>query len=372
MIKPSEFISFLENKGIRSYSGVPCSYFKEVIRCLEDGGKNYYMAPNEGSALAFASGACLGGEGAAVMIQNSGLGNLINPLTSLCMIYKIPVLLFISGRAYGIPDEPQHEIMGAKMNALLSSLEVPHGDLPQDANWEKSLEQGIETMREKKSPVVFFVRQKTFDKFQKLQTPAANPFSMKRADAIKIFSEYIKPDDLVFATTGMISRELFAFADRPGNFYMQGSMGHIGAVALGAATVKPNRRVIVLDGDGAFLMHMGTASMIGHYAPENLVHVVLDNESYETTGDQNTTAVSSDFSAIAKACGYAAAAEVKNEADFRKKFPELLKAKGPSFLRVKINRLETKDVPRITTQYNSAQIAENFKAQAAGSLAAKT
>ncbi len=369
MIKAGDFVQFLKEQGIEFYTGVPCSFFKDVINCLEQTSGNYTIAPNEGSALSLASGAVMGGQGAAVMIQNSGLGNLINPLTSLCMIYKIPVLLFVSGRAYGVADEPQHEIMGAKMTALLDSIGVPHCDLPSDSSWQESLKKGIETMKRNKSPFVVLVRKDTFEKFKR-QPSAPSAYPMKRVEAVKIISEYFQPEDLAFATTGMISRELFALADRPGNFYMQGSMGHIGAVAMGAAMTRPDRKVFVLDGDGAFLMHMGNTSMIGHYKPANLFHIVLDNEAYETTGDQDTTAKSCDFEAVARACGYTSCASAASEADFREKLQELSKKAGPTFLRVKINRLETHDIPRISTRYSSAQITENFT-KAACNLAAK-
>jgi len=319
------------------------------------------IAPNEGSALAMASGSYLAGKPAVVMIQNSGLGNMINPLTSLNAIYQIPVLLFVSGRAYGIPDEPQHEIMGQKMAPLLKTLEIPFWELPQeDGAASDLLEQGIARMKEQKKPVAFLVRKGTFSAYTEKKS-ASSPFPMKRIEALTIIREIISDEDLIFASTGKPSREFFTVGDRPGNFYMQGSMGHIGALALGTALAKPERRIVILDGDGAFLMHMGIISSIGHYRPKNLIHLVLDNESYETTGDQDTTASTADFCAIAKACGYGDAFQVTDSVGLRQGLSRILKQNGPVLLRIKINREETKGIPRITTRYQSPQITEQFR-----------
>ena len=362
MISPKQFTSSLIRQGFDFFTGVPCSYFKDVIEQLKEEPKaNYTIAANEGSALALANGAYLGGKGAVVMIQNSGLGNLLNPLTSLSIIYKIPVLLFVSGRAYGIPDEPQHEIMGKTMGSLLDSLNVEHWDLPQDwSEAESTLSQAIAKANETQSPHVFFVKKGTF---KSLEVPevSQNTYSMKRIDALKIIGENLSEEAAVFATTGKISREFFSLADRVGNFYMQGSMGHIGAVALGAALAQPERRVVVLDGDGAFMMHMGTTSTIGYYKPKKFIHLVIDNESYETTGDQDTTSTTTDFESIAKSCGYKKSFLIKNADELQKELPSLLAQEGPVLARIKVNRIPTEAIPRITTKYRSPQIAEGFK-----------
>lgn len=360
MISTQHFVDYLKKKNFRFFTGVPCSFFKDVIRYIEDQNDcHYIIAPNEGAALATASGAILAGRPSVVMIQNSGLGNLINPLTSLNLIYEIPAMLFISGRAYGISDEPQHQIMGKKMEDLLKALDISFWTLPEnEASCFQVIEEGIHELAEKKRPVVFLVRKNTFSPY-KVDTVLSS-LPMKRIEAISCISELIKADDLVFSTTGMPSRELFTVFDRPGNFYMQGSMGHIGAVALGTALAHPDRRVIVLDGDGAFLMHMGNVSMIGHYQPHNFYHFVLDNESYETTGNQPTTSRSTNFETVAKACGYHFTAQVQNKDELNKIFEEVFSKKGPCLIRVKINCDQTHEIPRITTKYQAPQIAQSF------------
>lgn len=363
MISPGWMLDYFKKRGLRHYTGVPCSYFQSMIETVEeDSSSEYFAAPNEGAALAFASGLVLAGKPAAVMIQNSGLGNLINPLTSLSMIYNIPVLIFISGRAYGIPDEPQHEIMGQTMKPILDVLKVPQWDFPQEAkNAEKILNLAMEKMKAEKKPVALIVKQGTFAPKEKPFAKTAEKNDLRRRTALSIFNEFVGERDLVFSTTGKSSRELFESHDRKGNFYMQGSMGHVGSLALGAALSQQDKKVWVLDGDGACLMHMGALSMIGHYRPKNFFHILIDNGAYETTGNQDTTATSTDFAKIALACGYAKIYDTQCEKTFRSALEEIQKQKGPAFVRVKVSRLEGKMPLRITQKYRAYDITENFK-----------
>jgi len=304
MIPAEAFVRSLTSRGITSFTGVPCSFFRAVIQQVAaDPALRYVVVPNEGAALAVASGAYLAGRGAAVLIQNSGLGNLINPLTSLCMVYRLPALLFVSGRAYRVPDEPQHVVMGRAMRPMLDAIGVRSADLPMDAaSCDVAVQEAMDWMAREKLPWVFFVRKGTFE-------PGAAPppgpvtYALKRIEAIRVLAETLRGHEYVIATTGKPSRELFSVCDRDRNFYMQGSMGHAAALALGISLHQPRRKVVVLDGDGALLMHLGIASSIGHHRPRNLYHVVLDNESYESTGDQDTTSPTTDLCAVAKACG---------------------------------------------------------------------
>ena len=367
MISAKQFIASLNRLGIRFFSGVPCSYFSPLIEFLTSTkGNQYCIAPNEGAALALASGAYLGGKKSCVLVQNSGLGNLINPLTSLNQIYNLPVMILISGRAYGIPDEPQHEVMGRCMADILKAIEIPFWDLPQKSDTYASfLSKALKTMEATQKPVVLFIKKGTFapSPTQGVQTNrlTKDSYPMMRSEAIRIITETLTDEDLVFATTGKPSRELFAIRDRPGNFYMQGSMGHIGSLALGTALSVPSRRVVVLDGDGAFLMHLGTLSTIGHYHPPNFFHLLLDNESYETTGNQDTTSATTDFSRIALSTGYKSAYDFSDPKIFQKELARVLKKQGPILVRIKINRRSTSDIPRITTKYQAPDITFGFR-----------
>ena len=143
-------------------------------------------------------------------------------------------------------------------------------------------------------------------------------------------------------------------------------MGHAAAIGLGVSLNQSGKKVVILDGDGAVLMHLGVLSSIGHYRPSHLYHVILDNESYETTGDQDTTSPTTDFCAVAKACGYRVAEEAATEGEVRAALGRLLKGEGPALLRIRINRLPTPDIPRVTTKYTSEQIAEMFHGSLTG------
>ncbi len=361
MIEPKAFINALKNRHYSFFTGVPCSFFQSAINCvIDDPLLNYHIVPNEGSALALAAGSTLSGKPSVVMLQNSGLGNLINPLTSLNMIYDIPVLIFISGRAYGVSDEPQHEVIGKSMGALFDSIGVYHRDVPDRIEkFEMALKEATEWMNNKKQPFVFFVKKGTVGSFKSTRK-ARSSYALRRSDAIRIISDELNQDDYVVATTGKPSRELFALKDRAQNFYMQGSMGHAPAIGLGIALNQTKKRVIILDGDGALLMHMGILSTIGHYRPKNVVHIVLDNEAYETTGNQDTTSSTTDFAAVAKSCGYSTVTTVVTKEMLKKSLRSCGKGIGPHFIRIKINRIPTEKIPRITTKYTSSQITKNF------------
>lgn len=367
MISPRNFIDALKKRKFYSFTGVPCSFFQAAINfVIEDPELRYTIVPNEGSALALASGACLAGRRTALMIQNSGFGNLVNPLTSLNMIYRLPVLVFMSGRAYGVDDEPQHEVIGKTMGAVLDALGVPHADLPnEELSYQKALDGALRKMERDKTPFFFFVRKGALEKYSAKKNGRAR-YPLKRIEAIQILTKSLTGDEYVIATTGKPSRELFSVCDRPRNFYMQGSMGHAASLGLGVALQNPRKKVIVLDGDGALLMHLGVLSTIGHYHPKNFYHVILDNESYETTGDQDTTSATTDLKKVALACGYRSAEEVVRRADLESRFKRLLKKDGPALLRVKINRVPTPKIPRISSRHSSQQIAKNFMSEITG------
>ncbi len=361
MVEPAAFVHLLKQHGFKNFTGVPCSFFQSAINCvIADSDLKYTIVPNEGSALALAAGHELAGGSCAVMIQNSGFGNLINPLTSLNMIYDIPILIFISGRAYGVPDEPQHEVIGRTMANILHTLGITFEDLPSEKNGiDAAFTRAQKCMKTKRQPFVFFVRKDTIGSFESL--PAQSSYPMKRIEAIKVIAAALNGDDCVIATTGMTSRELFAVSDRPHFFYMQGSMGHAPAIAMGVAQARPHQPVWILDGDGALLMHLGILSTIGHYGLNNLFHIVLDNEAYETTGNQDTTSVTTDFLAMARAAGYQAVFSAINESELRECLRNIRLNNGPAMLRVKINRDSAEKVPRITTRYTAPQISENFR-----------
>ncbi|MEW6607314.1 MAG: thiamine pyrophosphate-dependent enzyme [bacterium] len=181
---------------------------------------------------------------------------------------------------------------------------------------------------------------------------------MKRDEAIKIIMDNLNEEDFALFTTGMISREAFAIKDRKTNFYMMGSMGLLSAVGLGISLCSPLKKVIVVEGDGSVLMSLGNLPMIGVCSPANFIHLVLDNESYESTGNQPTITKEIDLSKSVQTFGYKNISKVDNIQDFTQKFKEFLKAEGPNFILVKVESSRLKGVPRIS--FSPEELTERF------------
>lgn len=361
MIPAPLFGASLRDRGYRVAAGVPCSYFGGAYNWfLDEPGMTYVGTANEGSALAVAAGAALAGRKAVIMIQNSGLGNLINPLTSLILPCEVPVLMFISGRGFPDPsaDEPQHRIMGITMQTLLADLGVRHRLMPDDAAaFASALAEYDDWTQSARRPAAFIVGKGTIGQYPRRGQHVRPCPSLSRQDAVRLVTAWQRPDDIVVAATGYIARELFRAGDRPGNFYMQGSMGHAGAIGLGLALGGTQRRVIVLDGDGAVLMHMGTLSTIGFYAPANLVHIVLDNEAYESTGGQPATSSTTDLADVARACGYRWAVRCKDVDGLAQALGHSDRP-GPGLIHAKIAHAEDPAPPRVTERHSPAENAD--------------
>lgn len=356
----------LAGHGFRFFTGVPCSYLKHLInQVLADPKARYVPAANEGTALGIAAGAAEAGQRPVVMIQNSGFGNLINPLTSLSLIYRIPTLLMISMRAFQFPDgeldEPQHRIVGSKLTGMLDQLDVPYAVMPDDPAALTDVLANAATVVDQGGVFALLVVRNAIKGPSKAPEPAAAAYPLSRVEAIRMVAEHLGEDDAVVATTGMVGRELFGVADRPGNFYMQGSMGHALPIGLGVALAgRPDRRVVVLDGDGSAIMHLGTMSTVGAFAPPNLLHVVLDNEAYATTGNQITTSTTTRLDGVAEACGYRWSAFCRDAAEFSAALERAGQGGGPGCIVVKINHETMEKTPRVTTRYEPDETAAIF------------
>jgi phosphonopyruvate decarboxylase len=332
---PTEFLDALAGAGVRFLSGVPCSYFAGPLRLIDDHpALTYTPAANEGGALALAVGAQLAGTPSAVLVQNSGFGNLINPLTSLAMPYRVPVLVVMSMRGWphATAGEPQHQIMGRVVHDWLRTLDVPFWEFTADGPaFADLLTQAGRGLAEGR-PVFILVGKDAIESSQRSAEPASRA-GITGEDLVQEIRTQAPDGDPILATTGYLSRALFQAGDRPAQFYMQGSMGHVTGVALGIALQNPQRTVVVLDGDGAALMHLGAFAVVGGAQPSNLVHVVFDNGGYESTGGQPAPA-RVDFSAVARACGYRTALTVADEADLSAGVKQALAAPGPVLLTV--------------------------------------
>ncbi|MEC3916073.1 phosphonopyruvate decarboxylase [Nocardia sp. CDC160] len=362
MISAAEFCAELDRRGFTVASGVPCSYFGGPIALLGGRPGRYLPAPNEGAALAIAAGAALAGGRPYLMLQNSGLGNLINPLTSLTMTYRIPVLAFVSLRGWPDPahDEPQHEVMGTATHALLDTLRIHHGTMRSDADPTefRALLDAAHTELAAGRPAFILVEKGAVGSVP--VPPALGREALNSAEVMRLAARAAGETGLIVASTGYTARELFAVADRPGNFYMQGSMGHALAIGLGLAHTDPGRPIIVIDGDGSALMHLGTFSVVGHHAPANLIHLVLDNGMHESTGGQPSTSGTTDFAAVATAVGYRTAVNCHTAGDLELFLRMAPSSPGPHLAAIPTGRRAGQAPPRATSSAAPHILAARF------------
>ena len=318
MIEARRFIEAARDHGFTLYSGVPCSFLKPFINYVIDSDELRYVgAANEGQAVAIAAGAELGGLGSVAMFQNSGLGNAVSPLTSLTHPFNVPVLLIptLRGDPDGAADEPQHELVGKITTDLLEMMQIPWAYFPSnEADIGPALAQAVAHMETNSRPYALVMRKGSVAPTDlKTEPESVSPVSHpapplvptgKRQDMLRAIQAASLPDDVIVATTGYTGRELYACEDRPNQIYVVGSMGCASSLGLGLAIACPERRIIVIDGDGAALMHLGALCTIGHERPTNMLHILLDNGLHESTGGQAMVSHSIDFCAIAAASGY--------------------------------------------------------------------
>jgi phosphonopyruvate decarboxylase len=339
MIDAPSLCARFRESGRTFFTGVPCSYFAALVEAIErDQRSRYVPAAHEGAALSLAAGAVLGGERPVVMLQNSGLGNLVNPAASLVSPYRLPVLTLISHRGDpGAPaDEPQHDVMGRTTEALLGLLGIPTRRLPDEEHRLSELLSWADTLAEGGRCAAVLIGR------HQLSPPAAPSSGSRNGSSrptttqiVESLRDSVSEGDVVLSTTGYISRRLHAVGDRSRNFYMQGSMGHLITLAMGLASARPERRVIAVDGDGASIMHMGSMSTVGHLRLSNLLHVIIDNESYESTGGQRSTSSTTRLDRVALACGYARADLCTDLSSFQAVLRERLATPGPAAIVVK-------------------------------------
>jgi phosphonopyruvate decarboxylase len=287
MLDTSKMMACLLDLNYKVFTGVPCSYLKDIINYAINE-ELYYPSSNEGDAVALAVGMHFGKTKAVILMQNSGLTNAMSPLTSLNPIFKIPVLIFMGNRG-GDRDEVQHSMLGGITEKLLENIKIKCEHLSSDMaialNQIKNANQYIEQTGES---FCFLISKDLFEKIEVLPAKQQKITGLKRYKILEILNDNRDKDTIIVTTTGFTSRELFTIEDNPNNMYTVGSMGCASTVALGIALSNKSKKVVVVDGDGAFMMRLSALSMLGDYKPNNLLHVVLDNGSYESTGKQPT------------------------------------------------------------------------------------
>ncbi|MDD4548895.1 MAG: phosphonopyruvate decarboxylase [Syntrophomonadaceae bacterium] len=355
MIKAQDFVNSALKRGYNFWTGVPCSFIKPLINyVLQDPNLDYIGATSEGEAVGIAAGAYLAGRKTVVMCQNSGLGNTVNPLTSLNFPFRIPTMLIVTHRgALGLNDEPQHELMGQITGELLDVLRIPWEPFPQTISQiEAALQRADDYMCSNGLPYAFVMSKGSVEAYSLTgelspnqyiggDSPAGNfaclpDQRISRFSIIKAIKDNISGNETIVATTGKIGRELFSLGHRNNQIYMVGSMGCAAGIGLGICQATTQRKVVVLDGDGAVLMKMGTLATIGHYQPKGLVHIVLDNEVHESTGGQATVSSTTDLAGVASACGYKNVWRVDKIDTLNKIVKESINTEGPSFIHVKV------------------------------------
>jgi len=344
----ADFIRSLRAASFSPFMGVPCSVFSTLIHHLAAAAETeHYICTSEGEAMGLAAGFALSGRLPVVYMQNDGFGNIVNPLSSLQLLYRLPALLLISWRGEpGQKDAPQHRVMGGALRGLLEQFAVPHLVLEKgNAALCQALTQAQEHCRTAATPFAFIITKNFFAPEQKTASPIDEKFAPRLA-YINLLAEMADPRDILLGATGFSGRELQQYTDHRGRFYMMGSMGCLPALGLGLANQHPKRTVFVLDGDGALLMKMGSLATVGHYQPKNFVHVLFDNQAYESTGGQPSTAAGIDFCAVARACGYPAQERVTTTAQFQKLLSTLAHAAKPLFVHVRIRKGTPAGLPR--------------------------
>jgi len=362
MIEVKEFYNELLNNDISFFTGVPDSLLKYFCAYIKDNvsSEKNIISANEGNAIGLASGYYLGTRKIGlVYMQNSGLGNAVNPLASLTdkLVYSIPMLLVIGWR--GEPnkkDEPQHKKQGLITTQTLEMLGIKYEILDKDTNNDEmklKLKKAYSYIKENNEPYALVIKKDTFDEY-KLKNNTIFDFEMTREEAIKIVLSKMRENSVTVSTTGMASRELFELREKykenhNRDFLTVGSMGHASQIALGIALSNKDKDIYCIDGDGALLMHLGGLAIIGNAEPKNLRHILINNGAHDSVGGQETVGLKIGALAIAKACGYKECYSCITKVDLLKLLEKITNVEGPIFLEIKVKKGARKDLGRPTT-----------------------
>ena len=373
MIDARTFVEAARARGFGWYAGVPCSYLTPFINyVLQDSSLRYVSMANEGDAVAFIAGVALGGTAdgshgrGIAMMQNSGLGNAVSPLTSLTWTFRLQQLLIVTWRGQpGVADEPQHALMGPITPALLETMEIPWELFPTEREAvDAALDRATAYMDAAGRPYAFLMqkgsvaphalggegaaadRRRARAASTVKHGSASSAGRPSRTEALReLVARTAGHSTAVLASTGFCGRELYALDDRPNHLYMVGSMGCVLPLALGLALARPDLGVVALDGDGAALMRMGAFATVGAYGPPNLQHLLLDNGVHDSTGGQATVSPGVSFGEIACACGYASALETDNVGEIAA-WLDAPRLTGARFARLLIRPGSPADLPR--------------------------
>lgn len=359
MIDVKNFYNKLKKSGIDFFAGVPDSLLKNICAYITANTtleKNIITA-NEGAAVALATGYHLAtNKIPLIYMQNSGIGNAVNPLMSLAdkEVYSIPMILLIGWRGEpGVKDEPQHIKQGRISQTLLDSMEIPYQILDENSDYSRIIDEAVKTADHISAPVAILVRKGTFGSFS-LNQEKSEEHLFNREEALERILPFIPNDSVIVATTGMLSRELFELREKKRqshhtDFLTVGCMGHTSQIALGIALAKTEKQVYCFDGDGSAIMHLGSYAIVGSLAPMNLKLIVFNNGAHDSVGGQPTVGRSINFPGITEAIGLKSYGTVQNLNEITNTLPQLVKDKHAAFLEIKIRKGARKDLGRPTT-----------------------
>ena len=360
MIRPQYFYDTLKSYGIDFYTGVPDSLLKSLCAYLTQNSESTknIIAANEGGAIGLAAGHYLATkEIPVVYMQNSGIGNAVNPLLSLADedVYRIPILLIVGWRGEpNIHDEPQHVKQGKITIPLFDTMGIKNEILAteeQDINAQ--IKRAVDYMQEKQTSYALIVKKGTFEKY-KLSEKTEKYLELEREKAVQLVASALDNNSVVISTTGKISRELFEYREMKGenhehDFLTVGSMGHSSQIALGIALAQEDRKIYCFDGDGAIIMHMGSLGIVGDLAPKNFYHILFNNGAHDTVGGQPTIGFNINFIQIAHHLGYKSVISVDNENALQSILHSLDTYEAPVFLEIKVRKGSREDLGRPTT-----------------------
>ena len=353
MIRPKKLVQLLKKNNINFFSGVPDSVLKSLTPYFEKNKKNHIGAVNEGNAIAIAAGYHLSTKKLpCVYMQNSGLGNAVNPLASIthAKVYSIPMLLVIGWRGSpGSNDEPQHQVKGLITKKLLTLLNIKYCIIRTEKDFKK-LNSIIKFSKNVNKPVACLIENKILKDEIKYHFKKTKKTSLKRINIIENIVKNIKNKTNIISTTGFTSRELMELQknnkkSKYNSFYMVGGMGHSAAVSLGVS-VGSKKNIICFDGDGSLLMHLGSMATIGFFGRKNFKHILFNNNSHESVGGQTTNARNVNFKKISKGLGYKKYFLIDNKKKNSQKIKFFLNSQGPAFLEIMIDQGSVNDLMR--------------------------
>ncbi len=328
MIDTKEFYDYLLKKDLSFFVGVPDSLLKNLCACITDNcsKKNNIIAANEGNAIGISSGYYLStGKPGVVYMQNSGIGNAVNPLLSLASdeVYKIPMLLLIGYRGEpGIKDEPQHKKQGEVTLALLEAMDIKY--LVLDTNYKEQIDECYNYMKEYEQPVALVIRKNTFTDYK--LSISNSPYELTREEALKTLIDLIG-NDFIVSTTGKTSREIFEIREARGeghgnDFLTVGSMGHTASIAFGMS-LNTKKNIYCIDGDGSFIMHTGGFGIIANNADSNFKYILINNGAHESVGGQPTVGFDINVGKILEGFGFKNIYEAKTKEEIKSSFLNL-------------------------------------------------